>query len=112
TETIARLRPDVFWVGLSTPKQERFMANHIHKFDVKMMIGVGAAFDIHTGRVHDAPDWVKNSGLQWLHRLIQEPKRLWKRYLINIPKFLFMLMFQFAGYGRHVTSYNAKSFND
>lgn len=94
---IADLRPDVFWVGLSTPKQERFMAEFLPMLDTKLMFGVGAAFDVHTGRIQDAPDWVKNSGLQWLHRLCQEPRRLWKRYLINNPKFIFKMAGQLSG---------------
>ncbi len=85
---VTETKPDVFWVGLSTPKQERFMAQYLDKLDVKMMVGVGAAFDIHTGGIKDAPAWMKHSGLQWLHRLAQEPRRLWKRYLINNPKFI------------------------
>jgi N-acetylglucosaminyldiphosphoundecaprenol N-acetyl-beta-D-mannosaminyltransferase len=52
------------------------------------MIGVGAAFDIHTGGIRDSPDWMKAAGLQWLHRLLQEPRRLWRRYLINNPRFI------------------------
>jgi N-acetylglucosaminyldiphosphoundecaprenol N-acetyl-beta-D-mannosaminyltransferase len=85
---VARLKPDIFWVGLSTPKQERFMAEYLEKLDVRIMVGVGAAFDIHTGGIQDAPAWVKQAGLQWLHRLRQEPTRLWKRYLINNPQFV------------------------
>jgi N-acetylglucosaminyldiphosphoundecaprenol N-acetyl-beta-D-mannosaminyltransferase len=93
--TIDRCRPDVIWVGLSTPKQERFMAEH-RTLNTNLMIGVGAAFDLHTGRMTDAPDWMKLAGLQWLHRLCQEPRRLWKRYLINNPKFIFQIMWQLA----------------
>jgi N-acetylglucosaminyldiphosphoundecaprenol N-acetyl-beta-D-mannosaminyltransferase len=89
--------PDVIWVGLSTPKQERFMAEFQSKLDTKLMVGVGAAFDIHIGSIKDAPRWMKNSGLQWLHRLIQEPRRLWRRYLINNPKFALKVLMQFAG---------------
>jgi N-acetylglucosaminyldiphosphoundecaprenol N-acetyl-beta-D-mannosaminyltransferase len=85
---VREAKPDIFWVGLSTPKQELFMASHIEKLDVKLMVGVGAAFDIHTGMIQDAPNWIKISGLQWLHRLIQEPRRLGPRYLVNNPKFL------------------------
>jgi N-acetylglucosaminyldiphosphoundecaprenol N-acetyl-beta-D-mannosaminyltransferase len=80
--------PDIIWVGLSTPKQENFMAEYLPILRTKLMIGVGAAFDLHTGRIHDCEDWVKRAGLQWLHRLCQEPGRLWKRYLVNNPKFL------------------------
>lgn len=86
---VARLKPDFFWVGLSTPKQERFMAEYIHKLDTKIMLGVGAAFDIHTGSIKDAPKWVKKIGMQWFHRLCQEPRRLWQRYLFNNPIFVY-----------------------
>lgn len=94
--------PDIFWVGLSTPKQERFMARYLSKLQTKVMIGVGAAFDIHTGRTKDAPGWVKTAGLQWCHRLLQEPRRLWKRYLVNNPAFLFWITVQFVGLRRFV----------
>ena len=99
-ELIAQLRqakPDILWVGLSTPKQERFMAEYLGRLEVKLMIGVGAAFDIHTGRIHDAPGWMKSAGLQWIHRLVQEPERLWKRYLINNPKFVWNVGLQLLG---------------
>jgi N-acetylglucosaminyldiphosphoundecaprenol N-acetyl-beta-D-mannosaminyltransferase len=84
-------RPDLFWVGLSTPKQEYFMATYLPRLEAKVMIGVGAAFDIHTGRARDAPRWVKVIGMQWLHRLCQEPRRLWKRYLYNNPIFIYKI---------------------
>jgi N-acetylglucosaminyldiphosphoundecaprenol N-acetyl-beta-D-mannosaminyltransferase len=87
-ELVARLKPDMFWVGLSTPKQERFMAEYLSKLDTRLMIGVGAAFDIHTGRIKDSPDWLQALGLQWVHRLCQEPRRLWRRYLYNNPRFI------------------------
>ncbi len=94
TKTLA---PDLFWVGLSTPKQEQFMARYLEKLHTTLMLGVGAAFDVHTGSIADAPAWVKRAGMQWLHRLIQEPKRLWRRYLINNPVFLWKIAFQMAG---------------
>jgi len=87
-DQVGDARPDIFWVGLSTPKQEKFMAEALPVLQTKVMLGVGAAFDVHTGRVLDAPDWMKVFGLQWLHRLGQEPKRLWKRYLFNNPMFI------------------------
>ena len=93
-ESLAVLKPDIIWVGLSTPKQERFMADMIDELDCKLMIGVGAAFDMHTGRLSDAPGWMKRSGLQWMHRLYQEPRRLWKRYLLNNSAFLWHLSLQ------------------
>ncbi len=93
-EEVSRTRPDFVWVGLSTPKQERFMADHIGILDCKVMLGVGAAFDLHTGAMKDAPCWMKRAGLQWFHRLLQEPGRLWKRYLVNNPKFIFKITVQ------------------
>ena len=96
-QMVSRIRPDIFWIGLSTPKQERFMARYWDKLDTKMMVGVGAAFDLHTGNMKDAPDWMKQAGLQWLHRLCQEPKRLWKRYLINNPIFVYRMCLQLLG---------------
>jgi N-acetylglucosaminyldiphosphoundecaprenol N-acetyl-beta-D-mannosaminyltransferase len=93
-ERVARVRPDITWVGLSTPKQERFMAEHWKRLETTLMIGVGAAFDYHTGRIKDAPDWVKESGLQWVHRLAQEPGRLWKRYAVSNSRFLLSLPLQ------------------
>ncbi|CAN2042212.1 N-acetylglucosaminyldiphosphoundecaprenol N-acetyl-beta-D-mannosaminyltransferase [Candidatus Magnetomoraceae bacterium gMMP-15] len=91
---VNQTKPDFFWVGLSTPKQEIFMSEYILKLDTKVMLGVGAAFDYHTGRVTDSPDWIKRSGMQWLHRLLQDPKRLWKRYLINNPLFVYKFLKQ------------------
>ena len=73
------------------------MARYLPVLDTKLMIGVGAAFLFHTGAIHDSPKWVKRSGFQWLHRLIQEPSRLWKRYLLNNPRFLFYVLLQFIG---------------
>lgn len=88
-------RADIVWVGLSTPKQERFMAQFAHRLRVPLLVGVGAAFDYHTGRIADSPQWVKCSGLQWLHRLLQDPKRLWRRYLRNNPAFVWKIFLQF-----------------
>ncbi len=93
--------PDIIWVGLSTPKQEKFMAENFQRLPGKIMVGVGAAFDIHTGHVKDAPRWIKNAGLQWAHRLCQEPRRLWKRYLVNNSAFLVAISLQLAGVRRH-----------
>jgi N-acetylglucosaminyldiphosphoundecaprenol N-acetyl-beta-D-mannosaminyltransferase len=94
---VRSVQPDIIWVGLSTPKQERFMARYLPLLDTKLMIGVGAAFLFHTGALRDSPEWVKRAGLQWLHRLVQEPSRLWKRYLLNNPSFLFYVLLQFVG---------------
>ena len=97
---IAESKPDILWVGLSTPKQERFMASHLGKLEVRLMAGVGAAFDIHAGLVSDAPDWVKTCGLQWLDRLRKEPRRLAPRYFRNNPAFLWEMALQAAGVRR------------
>lgn len=94
---IARVKPHIIWVGLSTPKQEKFMAAYAKRLGVPLMIGVGAAFDIHTGHVKDAPSWMKRSGLQWFHRLVQEPRRLSRRYLVNNPKFVLAISRQLLG---------------
>jgi N-acetylglucosaminyldiphosphoundecaprenol N-acetyl-beta-D-mannosaminyltransferase len=94
---MAEVGPDVIWVGLSTPKQERFMAGMIDRLDTCLMVGVGAAFDIHAGLLPDAPMWMKSAGLQWLHRLLNEPRRLWRRYLRNNPEFLWNISLQLAG---------------
>jgi len=89
-DQIRNARPDFFWVGLSTPKQELFMAEYISKLpEAKIFIGVGAAFDLLTGRVPQAPRWMQGVGLEWFFRLLQEPKRLARRYLINNPLFIF-----------------------
>lgn len=86
---VRETRPDFFWVGLSTPKQEKYMAEFMPLLpEVKVMIGVGAAFDLLTGRVKQAPHWMQRSGLEWFYRWTQEPSRLTRRYLVNNPRFV------------------------
>lgn len=85
---IARAQPDVVWVGLSTPKQERFMAEFAPRLATRVLIGVGAAFDFHAGLKRQAPRWMQRSGLEWFFRLLSEPRRLGPRYLRNNPLFL------------------------
>ncbi len=95
---VDELRPDFFWVGLSTPKQEKFMAEYLPILcGAKIFLGVGAAFDMHTGRVRQAPRWMQRSGLEWFYRLTQEPKRLARRYLINNPLFIGRAALQLSG---------------
>lgn len=95
---VRETRPDFFWVGLSTPKQERFMAENLAVLaEAKIFIGVGAAFDLLTGRVRQAPRMMQRAGLEWLFRLTQEPKRLWKRYLVNNPLFVLRAGAQLLG---------------
>jgi N-acetylglucosaminyldiphosphoundecaprenol N-acetyl-beta-D-mannosaminyltransferase len=86
-DQINALDPHIIWVGLSTPKQERWMAAHVGRVRAPVLIGVGAAFDMHTGAVRQAPTWMQRLGLEWLFRLTQEPRRLWRRYLRNNPRF-------------------------
>ena len=75
-------------VGLSTPKQERWMNEHRNTLTSPVLIGVGAAFDFHTGRVQQAPPWMQRNGLEWLYRVAREPRRLWRRYAVIVPGFL------------------------
>ena len=81
-------KADLIFVGISTPKQERWMAAHKHTFPGVVMAGVGAAFDFHAGRVKQAPAWMQRSGLEWFFRLTSEPARLWRRYVLVTPWFL------------------------
>jgi len=90
-------RPDIIWVGLSTPKQEYWMAEHIGRLSAPVLIGIGAAFDFHANIKKQAPRWMQRSGLEWLFRLANEPHRLWRRYLINNPLFIILVLEQFLG---------------
>jgi len=96
-EMVHAAQPDILWVGLSTPKQEKFMAEFLPRLDVTLMIGVGAAFDFHSGRVKQAPRWMQRTGLEWFYRLCQEPGRLAKRYIRNNPLFVVKIAGQLCG---------------
>jgi N-acetylglucosaminyldiphosphoundecaprenol N-acetyl-beta-D-mannosaminyltransferase len=91
--------PDVVWVGLSTPKQERWMAAHLGRVKAPVLIGVGAAFDFISGRKPQAPRWMQQGGLEWLFRLAVEPRRMWPRYR-QYPAFVFLAMLQLLGLRR------------
>lgn len=91
---INTVAPDVLWVGLSTPKQERWMYDHRSRLQVPVVVGVGAAFDFNTGRSQQAPVWMREHGLEWFFRLLQEPRRLWKRYLIDGSEFTFRVILE------------------
>ena len=84
------------FVGLGCPKQERWMAAQRGEVPA-VMLGVGAAFDFHTGAVRQAPRWVQVIGLEWLYRFSQEPGRLWKRYAIHNPRFVFLALAELLG---------------
>ncbi len=87
-EAINASGAELVWVGLSTPKQERWMAAHVGRLRAAALLGVGAAFDFHAGLVPQAPPWMQQRGLEWAYRLAKEPRRLWRRYLRNNPAFV------------------------
>jgi len=90
-------RADVVWVGLGAPKQERWMFEHRARLTVPVLVGVGAAFDFHTGRVPRAPGWMRDRGFEWLFRLAMEPRRLWKRYLVYGSQFVMLVALESLG---------------
>lgn len=94
---VAGCKPDFFWIGLSTPKQERCAAEFAQLLDAKIFLAVGAAFDFHAGKVSQAPRWMQRAGLEWFYRLCTEPKRLWRRYLVNNPLFVYRIFLQLSG---------------
>jgi N-acetylglucosaminyldiphosphoundecaprenol N-acetyl-beta-D-mannosaminyltransferase len=89
--------PDVVWVGLSTPKQERWMFEHRLDLSVPLLAGVGAAFDFIAGTAKQAPAWVQENGLEWFFRFTHEPRRLWRRYLVNGSKFAWNVSLELSG---------------
>lgn len=102
-EIIAQInstKPDVLWVGLSTPKQELWMHAHREKLNVPVLIGVGAAFDFNSGVKKQAPIWMREHGLEWLFRLLQEPRRLYRRYLGYGSEFLIYVSLELLGIRR------------
>lgn len=96
-EAIERAQADIVWVGLSTPKQERWMYEHRERLNVPILVGVGAAFDFHTGRIGQAPEWMRECGLEWLFRLTMEPRRLWRRYLVYGAEFVALVLLESLG---------------
>ncbi len=92
---ISAAAPDIVWVGLSTPTQERWMAAHTTRLNVPVLVGVGAAFDFIAGVKRQAPLWMRRSGLEWMFRLLTEPRRLGRRYLVNNPRFVALIAKQF-----------------
>lgn len=94
-QKIKQSRADVVWIGLSTPKQEYFAASLAPFLQCHFIVTVGAAFDFHTDRVRQAPRWIQNIGMEWFFRLCMEPKRLYKRYLHIVPKFIYLNFLEF-----------------
>lgn len=100
TDAIIATHAKIVWVGLSTPKQEYWMRDHVGRIPGATLIGVGAAFDFYAGDVKRAPAWMHHRGLEWVHRLVSEPRRLWRRYLVLAPKFV--LLVGRRGFGRGI----------
>ena len=89
---INKKKPDVLWVGLTQPKQEKWIYENLDKLDVKFVGAIGAVFDFYSGLVNRAPKVIQNLGLEWLYRLLQDPKRLWKRYFFCNLNFAFRVV--------------------
>jgi N-acetylglucosaminyldiphosphoundecaprenol N-acetyl-beta-D-mannosaminyltransferase len=101
-EEINHARPDVVWVGIGVPKQEKFMHALRARLDAPVLVGVGAAFDFHAGLIPQAPAWMQSSGLEWLFRLSKEPRRLWRRYLTYNPRFVLGFARQYVQHRRRL----------
>jgi N-acetylglucosaminyldiphosphoundecaprenol N-acetyl-beta-D-mannosaminyltransferase len=97
---INRSQADVVWVGIGVPKQEKWMAATRDRLRAPVLVGVGAAFDFHAGLVPQAPRWMQSMGLEWAYRLVQEPGRLWRRYLRYNPRFVFGFLRQWLAHRR------------
>lgn len=95
-QEINESRADILWIGLGHPNQEIFMHRQRERLDVPVLAAVGAAFDFHAGVKKESPKWMKRAGLQWVHRLITEPRRLWRRYLIGNSVFIGLLFRDWA----------------
>src|SRR3990172_9746572 len=91
-DLIRRARPDVLFAAFGAPKQEKWLARHYRSLDVPVAMGVGSAFDYLAGRLKRAPRWMQTAGLEWTFRLGQEPRRLWRRYLLDDPPFVFLVL--------------------
>ena len=91
-------KADVVWVGIGAPKQEKWMAAMRDRLDAPVLVGVGAAFDFHAGLVPQAPSWMQSAGLEWAYRLMQEPRRLWRRYARYNPRFVAGFLAQWLRY--------------
>ncbi|ANL21154.1 MULTISPECIES: WecB/TagA/CpsF family glycosyltransferase [Rhizobium] len=96
-DRLNRSGADIIWVGLSSPKQELWMARMRDRLDASMLIGVGAAFDFHAGLKRQAPRFIQRSGFEWAFRLLCEPRRLWRRYALVVPTFISLTAFQRLG---------------
>jgi N-acetylglucosaminyldiphosphoundecaprenol N-acetyl-beta-D-mannosaminyltransferase len=100
-DAINAAAPDIVWVGLGTPKQDYWVSRHRGRLKAPVLIAIGAAFDFHAGLMRQAPRWMQRSGLEWLFRLLHEPRRLAFRYLVYNPLFVFKVALQFLGIQRY-----------
>ena len=98
---------DIVWVGIGTPKQERWMGAMRSRLHAPVLVGIGAGFDFHAGLKRQAPRWMQRAGLEWFFRLLQEPTRLWHRYLVYNPLFLWGILLQALSLRRHELDYPA-----
>lgn len=101
TQRIRGAGTDILWVGLGSPRQERWMAANVDLLGVPVLVGVGAAFDFLSENKRQAPRWMQRSGLEWLFRLFSEPRRLWKRYILGYPRFVVLVLLQKMGLKRY-----------
>ena len=99
-DMINNAQPDVLWIGLGCPKQEKWAHEHRDRLHVPILAAVGQAFDIHAGSARQAPEWMRESGLEWIFRLTHEPRRLWRRYLVSNSQFIYLLLLESLGLKR------------
>lgn len=110
-DAILTAEPHFVWVGLGTPKQELWMKSHKVRLPGIILLGVGAAFDIHAGQAKRAPVWMQRSGLEWFFRLASEPRRLWRRYLLLAPHYFALFGFEFLLRRNRLGLYKAPNVN-
>jgi N-acetylglucosaminyldiphosphoundecaprenol N-acetyl-beta-D-mannosaminyltransferase len=92
--SINAARPDILWVGFGAPKQERWIHENLGRLQTKVAVGVGGAFDMASGAVRRAPPWMQRSGLEWFHRFLMEPRRMFRRYFIDAMPFVPLVVLQ------------------
>jgi N-acetylglucosaminyldiphosphoundecaprenol N-acetyl-beta-D-mannosaminyltransferase len=100
--SINQTAPDVLWVALGTPKQERWIFEHKSKLKVPVVVGVGASFKFATGSVTRPPPWLRKGGLEWMWRLLREPKRVWRRVFVDAPQFIGLVTLELTGIKKYV----------
>ena len=96
-EELRKAKPDILFVGLGAPKQDKWIAKNLAKTEIPVALGIGCTFDVISGKIKESPKWMTDVGLEWLFRLTREPGRLWKRYLVRDPKFFWKVVEQRLG---------------